>query len=74
MIKKSTFKLNPKEEYIQLLMLLKIKQMAQTGGHAKIIIESGLVKVNGDVEFRKRKKLRTGDLVELDNTIIKIIN
>ena len=71
---KTTFKLNPKEEFIQLLMLLKIKQMAQTGGHAKIIIESGVVKVNGDVEFRKRKKLRTGDLVEVDNTIIEIIN
>ena len=74
MINKITFKLNPKEDFIQLLMLLKIKQMAQTGGHAKIIIESGVVKVNGDVELRKRKKLRTGDLVEFDNTIIEIIN
>jgi ribosome-associated protein len=71
---KTTFRLNPKEDFIQLLMLLKIKQMAQTGGHAKIIIESGVVKVNGEVELRKRKKLRTGDLVEFDNTIIEIIN
>jgi ribosome-associated protein len=54
-------------------MLLKIKQMAQTGGHAKIIIENGLVKVNGEIEFRKRKKLRKGDLVELDDSIIEII-
>lgn len=71
---KTTFKLNPKEEFIQLLMLLKIKQLAQTGGHAKIIIESGLVKVNGEIEFRKRKKLRKGDLVEMDKAIIEIIN
>ena len=74
MINKTTFKLNPKEEFIQLLMLLKIKQLAQTGGHAKMIIESGLVKVNGEIEFRKRKKLRKGDLVELDKAIIEIIN
>ncbi|MDG2370368.1 MAG: RNA-binding S4 domain-containing protein [Flavobacteriales bacterium] len=70
---KITFKLKTGEEYIQLLMLLKIKQMAQTGGHAKIIIENGLVKVNGEIEFRKRKKLRKGDLVELDDSIIEII-
>jgi ribosome-associated protein len=70
---KITFKLKNGEDYIQLLMLLKIKQMAQTGGHAKIIIENGLVKVNGEIEFRKRKKLRKGDLVELDNSIIEII-
>ena len=70
---KITFKLKTGEEYIQLLMLLKIKQMAQTGGHAKIIIENGFVKVNGEIEFRKRKKLRKGDLVELDDSIIEII-
>ena len=70
---KITFKLKNGEDYIQLLMLLKIKQMAQTGGHAKIIIENGLVKVNGEIEFRKRKKLRKGDLIELDNSIIEII-
>ena len=72
-MKKITFKLKKGEDYIQLLMLLKIKQMAQTGGHAKIIIENGLVKVNGEIEFRKRKKLRKGDLVELDNSVIEII-
>ncbi len=72
-MKKITFKLKNGEDYIQLLMLLKIKQMAQTGGHAKIIIENGLVKVNGEIEFRKRKKLRKGDLIELDNSIIEII-
>ena len=72
-MKKITFKLKNGEDYIQLLMLLKIKQMAQTGGHAKIIIENGLVKVNGEIEFRKRKKLRKGDLIELDNSIIEVI-
>jgi len=72
-MEKITFKLKNGEDYIQLLMLLKIKQMAQTGGHAKIIIENGLVKVNGEIEFRKRKKLRKGDLIELDNSIIEII-
>ena len=51
-------------EYIELIKLLKLLQIAQSGGHAKIMVEDGEVKLNGEVEFRKRAKLSPGDVVE----------
>ena len=57
-MQKDKFALRDNELFIELIKLLKIKQFAQTGGHAKMIIEDGLVKVNGEVEFRKRNKLK----------------
>ncbi len=71
-MQKDSFTLKEGEEYIELMKLLKIKRIAQTGGHAKIIIEDGGVSVNGEQEFRKRKKLRKGDLVEMDEIQIVI--
>jgi ribosome-associated protein len=72
-MEKDTFKLRPTDEFIELIKLLKIKQIAQSGGHAKMIVEDGLVNVNGEQEFRKRKKLRSGDVVELEGITISII-
>ena len=57
------FKLNG-SEYIELIKLLKLLHFAESGGHAKIMVEDGEVKMNGKVEYRKRAKLRHGDLVE----------
>ena len=71
-MQKQTFKLRPTDEYIELIKLLKLEQIAQTGGHAKMIVEEGLVKVNGVQEFRKRNKLRAGDVIELDDIVITI--
>ena len=61
-------------EFIELIKLLKPLHIAQSGGHAKIMVEDGEVKLNGEVEFRKRAKLRPGDLVETSGTIINIEN
>lgn len=72
-MEKDTFKLRPTDEFIELIKLLKIKQIAQSGGHAKLIVEDGLVNVNGEQEFRKRKKLRPGDIIELEGITISII-
>jgi len=71
-MEKSEFNLRPEDECIELNKLLKILGLAQTGGHAKLIIDDGLVSVNGEVELRKRKKLRKGDIVELENNLIVI--
>lgn len=71
-MQKDTFKLRPTDEFIELMKLLKLKQIAQSGGHAKLIIEDGLVNVNGQQEFRKRKKLRAGDIVKLEEITISI--
>lgn len=52
-------------EYIELVKLLKLLKIAQTGGHAKLIVEDGEVIRNGEQEFRKRAKLRAGDVIEV---------
>ena len=72
-MEKDTFKLRPTDEFIELIKMLKLKQIAQSGGHAKMIVEDGLVNVNGEQEFRKRKKLRPGDVIELEEISISII-
>jgi len=59
-------------EYIELVKLLKLLQIAQTGGHAKIIVENGEVIRDGKPEFRKRAKLRAGDVIEVKGEEITI--
>lgn len=71
-MKKEIFNLRPGDEFIPLINLLKLKGIAQTGGHAKMMVEEGEAKVNGEQEFRKRRKLRPGDIVEIEGIIIEI--
>ena len=71
-MKMEIFKLRPEDEFIPLINLLKLKNIAQSGGHAKMMVEEGEVKVNGEQEFRKRRKLRLGDVVELEGITIEI--
>ena len=54
-------------EYIELIQLLKALGIAETGGHAKYIVEQGEVIRNGEVETRKRAKLIPGDIIEIDD-------
>lgn len=67
------FKLREDESFIELIKLLKIMQIAQTGGHAKMIIENGEIQVNNEIEYRKRRKLRIGDIIQHETTEIKIV-
>lgn len=69
----NTFELNKDSDFIELMKLLKVEQIAQTGGHAKILIEEEEIKVNGEIETRKRKKLRSGDIVQFQDIQIKIV-
>lgn len=62
-----------KDEYIELMKLLKYLNIVQSGGEAKMVITDGLVRVNGEVEFRKRHKLRKGFLVEFEDVKIEIV-
>lgn len=58
-------------EYIKLDSLLKYEGLVETGGDAKLRIQAGDVKVNGETCTMRGKKLRPGDTVELDgNTVI----
>ncbi len=59
-------------EYIELIQLLKVLGIAQTGGHAKMIVDDGVVFRNGEVELRKRAKLVPGDVIQLDDIEIKL--
>ena len=52
-------------EFIKLQDLLKFANVVSTGGEAKIIIQEGEVKVNGEVCTMRGKKIRPGDVVEL---------
>lgn len=59
-------------DYIELIQLLKVLGVAQTGGHAKMIVDEGIVIRNGEVELRKRAKLIPGDLIEVEDIQIKL--
>ena len=72
-MKKTEFQLRPTSAYIELIKLLKFMQIAQTGGHAKMMVEKGIIKVNGEEELRKRKKLRPGDIVVVSEMEITIV-
>lgn len=50
---------------MELNTLLKIKGVAPTGGQAKLLIRSGAVRVNGEVETRNRRQLCEGDVVNV---------
>lgn len=59
------------EEYIELIKLLKVLQIAESGAMAKILVDNGEVLRNGQIETRKRAKIRKGETIEvLGETII----
>lgn len=59
-------------DYIELIKLLKAVRIAESGGMAKIMVETGMVKRNGETETRKRAKLIPGDIIEIEGRKIKI--
>ncbi|WP_300276718.1 RNA-binding S4 domain-containing protein [Peptacetobacter sp.] len=60
-------------DYIKLDQAIKLADIASTGGHAKFLILEGLVKVNGEIETRRGKKLFNGDIIDVDGEQIKVI-
>jgi len=59
-------------EFIELIKLLKLLRIAQSGGQAKLMVEDGEVRLNGNPESRKRAKLRAGDTIQIFGKTIKI--
>lgn len=72
-IQEFQFQLKQNEEYIQLNQLLQVIGVAQTGGHAKLMIQDQAIQLNGETETRVRKKLFVGDLISFEGTEIEII-
>ena len=57
-------KIEINREPVELYKILKFEGLVGTGGEAKIVIDQGMVKVNGQVELRRRNKIKSGDVIE----------
>lgn len=63
-----------RDEFIKLGQLLKLASMVGSGVDAKFVIQDGLVKVNGQVETQRGKKIVPGDVVEYQGKSVKVTN
>ena len=63
-----------KDEFIKLGQALKLAGLVDSGVDAKIEIQDGYVKVNGEVEYQRGKKIRPGDIIEFDGQQVKVEN
>lgn len=61
-----------REDFIKLGQALKAAGLVESGVDAKFAIQDGLVKVNGQVEFQRGKKLVSGDMIEFDGETVRI--
>lgn len=59
---------------IKLSQFIKLASLAQTGGHAHALIDDGDVRVNGEVENRRGRKLSEGDVVEAAGIKIRVLS
>ena len=62
-----------REEFIKLGQALKAAGLVDSGVEAKIVIGDGKVKVNGEVEYQRGKKLHGGDIVSYNGETIKVV-
>ena len=62
-----------KEEYIELFKLLKVLDLVDSGAQAKLLIAEGYVIRNGEVELRKRAKIRSCDTIEIADVKIEVV-
>lgn len=60
-------------EYIELIQLLKAAGLAESGAIAKIFVDEGAVTVNGNVEHRRRNKIKRGDTIEFEGNKIRVV-
>ncbi len=62
-----------RDEYIELYKLLKLANLAASGGEAKYMISEGMVRVDGEVDTRKRRKTRVDETVQCHGVEIRVI-
>ena len=60
------------DDYIELFKLLKVTGVAESGAQAKMLIDEGQVKRNGEVELRKRAKIVLGERIEVGDEVIEV--
>lgn len=61
-----------REDFIKLGQALKLAALVESGVDAKFVIQDGLVKVNGETETRRGRKLVAGDMVEYNGETVKV--
>lgn len=61
------------KEPVELFKILKFEGMASSGGEAKSMIDDGIVLLNGVVETQKRKKIMSGDVIELAGDKVRMV-
>lgn len=71
--KKEIIKKSITTDFIRLDSFLKLCDAVQSGGHAKIVIQDGEIKVNDEICTQRGKKLRMGDKVEFEYKIYEIV-
>jgi len=62
-----------REDTIRLGQLLKLAGMAESGGHARELVQDGAAKVNGEVETRRGRRLRRGDEVTVGDETVRVV-
>ena len=63
-----------RDEYIKLGQALKLAGLVDSGVDAKIEIQDGNVKVNGEIELQRGKKIYVGDVLEFDGQQVRVEN
>ena len=63
-----------RDESIRLGQFLKLSGLIEVGGDAKAVLGDELVRVNGEVEVRRGRQLRTGDVVELAGDQVRVVS
>lgn len=61
-------------DFIELFRLLKILDWASSGGDAKFSIDEGEVLVNNEVELRRRRKIRVGDIIQMNDKKAEVVS
>lgn len=59
-------------DFIELNKLLKLESIVSSGGEAKLMIQEGLVRVDGEIESRVRRKLTPGCIVQCQGATVEI--
>lgn len=62
-----------REEMIRLGQFLKLANLVEHGGQAKEVIAAGEVQVNGEIDARRGRQLRAGDLVTFNGQTVRVV-
>lgn len=63
-----------RDDFIKLGQALKLSGLVESGVEAKINIQEGYVKVNGQIQYKRGKKIHAGDVIEFDGQQVKVEN